>query len=184
MKVAYDKITTVIEINTDQIAGLVVENERMLYQLLIDLRRALEGEESGIIISKEERPISIPKTVALVTDFVNFTLNQKSLLTKIVGELEKISKNEMFYQESQKVLAYIEQYILGLTMDFPCELSCEKISMQNLLKSVGIVITDNYDSLEERLLAYMDLEREYEAKELFVFVNLRCFIPAENAHVR
>ena len=64
-------------------------------------------------------------------------------------------------------------------MDFPCAISCEKLNIQNLLKGAGISIVDDYGNLEERILAYMDLVREFEEKELFVFVNLRCLVPPE-----
>ena len=58
-------------------------------------------------------------------------------------------------------------------------MSCAKLSIQNLIKGAGITLIDEYDSLEERVLAYMDLSREFEGKELFVFVNLRSLLPTD-----
>lgn len=49
--------------------------------------------------------------------------------------------------------------------------------MLAVIKAAGIEIIDDYDTLEERILAYMDLSREYEGKKLFVFVNLRSVVP-------
>lgn len=179
MKIAYDKMSIVIEMFPDCVSSLVVENAPFLYQLLIDFKLVMEGEDSGIVVSIQDKPVSASKTMVLVTDFVEFTLNQKSLLAKVISELDKIAKNEIYYQESQKLLTSIENYILGLTLDFPCEISCEKLNIQNLLKGAGISIVDDYGNLEERILAYMDLVREFEEKELFVFVNLRCLVPPE-----
>lgn len=179
MKVAYEKLTTTINIDTDKISSIVVENEQFMYQMLMDLKSAVEGFDSGIVVSREEKPISISKSVALITDFVCFTLNQKSLITKIISELDTVSKNETFFHDSQKLLAYIEDYIFDLTLNFPCELVCEKLNIQNLLKGIGLAIVDDYGSLDERILAYMDLAREFEKKELFIFVNLRCFVPKD-----
>lgn len=179
MKIAYKKMSTVVEILPDKVTSLVVESAQALYQLLMELKLAMEGCASEVVISEDEKPLAVEKKVILLTDFVNFTLNQKSLLTKIIGELDKISKEGSFYQDSQKILAEIENYIMKLTLDFPCELVCEKLTMSNMLKGIGIIIADEYDSLEERILAYMDLARELEGKELFIFVNLRCLIPQE-----
>lgn len=179
MKIAYEKMFTVIEILPDRITSLVVENPQILFGFLVDLKQAIEGYDTGIIISKNDIPVQISKKVNLVTDFVDFTLNQKSLLAKINNELEIIAKSEHFYQKSEELLAYVEKYILDLTLDLPCEMSCAKLSIQNLIKGAGITLIDEYDSLEERVLAYMDLSREFEGKELFVFVNLRSLLPTD-----
>lgn len=177
MKIAYEGLDTVIEISTEYITELVIENAAFLYQMLTALKCAADGEESEIVISKDDRLVSASKTVSLVTDFVSFSLNQKSLISKIIGELDRTAKNGAYYQKSQELLASIESYMLELTMDFSCELICEKLNMQGLLKGMGLSIADDYDALEERLLAYMDLAREFEGKELFIFVNMRCLIP-------
>ena len=96
MKIAYEKMSTVIEILPDKVASLVVESAQALYQLLMELKLAMEGCASEVVISEDEKPLAVEKKVILLTDFVNFTLNQKSLLTKIIGELDKISKEESF----------------------------------------------------------------------------------------
>lgn len=177
MKIAYEKMNTVIEVYSDIVCSLVVEESDFLFQLLTDLKRTMEGEERGIVVSENDKPISAQKSVSVVTDFVGFTLNQKPLLSKIVGELDKTAKNESNYENSQRVITQIERYILELTLQFPCELFCEKLTVQNLLKCAGVSIVDDYETLEERLLAYMDLERDFEDKKMFIFVNLRCLIP-------
>ena len=67
-------------------------------------------------------------------------------------------------------------YIESLAGGLPCEIICEKLNMLAVIKAAGIEIIDDYDTLEERILAYMDLSREYEGKKLFVFVNLRSVV--------
>ena len=93
MKIAYKKMSTVVEILPDRVTSLVVESAQALYQLLMELKLAMEGCASEVVISEDEKPLAVEKKVI---DFVNFTLNQKSLLTKIIGELDKISKEESF----------------------------------------------------------------------------------------
>ena len=179
MKIAYEKMNTVLEINTNCVNSLIVEKPGFLHQILMELKQAMEGEESHMVVSEQEKPVIASKVVSVVTDFVGFTLNQKSLLTKIISELDKTSKNELYFKESQEILAHIENYIMNLTLYFPCELTCERLNTQNLLKSVGISIVDDYETLEEQLLTYMDLAREFEGKKLFIFVNLRCLVEPE-----
>ena len=127
-------------------------------------------------MSDNETPIPAQKTIAYITDFVDFTLNQKTLISKIMSELDKKSKNELYYEKSERLLETIEMYIESIAGDLPCEIICEKLNMLAVIKAAGIEIIDDYDTLEERILAYMDLSREYEGKRLFVFVNLRSVV--------
>ena len=83
----------------------------------------------------------------------------------------------------QELLGAIENFVMDLTLDVPCDLVIEKLTIQGLLKGIGLSILDKYDSLEERILAYMDLVREYEKKELFVFYNLRGLIPYDTLNL-
>lgn len=180
MKIAYDKMNSLIGINSEEISSLVIENGIFYYQLLMDLKCAMEGDSSsGIVLSVNDTPISFSKTATIISDFINFSVNQKSLITKMVGELDNIALDEMHFCESGKLLSYIESYIQDLALLFPGEITLEKLNMQSLIKGVGIQIVEDYDTLEEKILAYMDFVRELERKDLFIFVNLRCLLSPE-----
>ena len=112
-----------------------------------------------------------------MTDFINFEINKKSLLTKALNCLNDFSSS-MYYERTQKLIADIENYILDMSMEFMFDVLCEKMNMLNVLKSVGLTIVDNSQTLEEKLLSYMDIVRELEGDKLFVMVNSRCYIPS------
>ena len=177
MKIAYEKISTVIEMIPGQMNGLVVENAGMLYQLLTDLKETLDGKGAGFVCSKEDKLITASKTVELVTDFVNFQFNSRTIISKMISSLEQRALSGEFYLQTQELLAHIENYMDDLTMDIPYDFMCEKQNIQSLLKGLGITVADQFDTLEEKVLAYMDLVREFDKKELFIFWNLRCLIP-------
>lgn len=176
MKIAYKELEQVINVDKYSITGLVIENPRFMYRMLQELKKAVEGLDSDIVVSDNEVPVSASKTLSYITDFVGFTLNQKTLISKIVNELDQKSKNELYYEKSHQLLEDVEIYIESLTDDLCCEIMCEKLNMLSVIKASGVGIVDDYDTLEERLLAYMDLAREYEGKQLYVFVNLRSVI--------
>lgn len=177
MKIAYKNFSTVIETSANNITSLVIEDAQALYSFLTDIKSAADGDESSIVVSRDETPIIVSKEVILITDLVDFNINCKTLVSKIVNKLDNMSVDERFYQGSQELLALLESHIMEMAMDFPCELFCEKLNMQSILKGVGIAISDDYGSLEERIIAYMDLVREFDGKKLFIFVNSRCMIP-------
>lgn len=180
MKIAHKKLSTVLEFSKGMCLGIVIEDQRFMYEFVTDIKKSIEKSETGIVISQNNEPISMADKVSLIIDFIDFPLNSKTLSTKIVNELSRIAENETFYNETHKLLAQIEKTVYKYAMDVPHEIGFEKLNMQNILKSIGVFVEDDYDNLEEKILAYMDLTRELEGKELFVFVNLRSFI--SNSH--
>ncbi len=72
----------------DEIAVLVIENQRLFSKLLHDMDAALEGRDSCVVLSRQESPISFSKHVEMIVDFLHFDLNQKTLLGKVCAALE------------------------------------------------------------------------------------------------
>ena len=55
-------------------------------------------------------------------------------------------------------------------------MSFRKSHGKNIIKAVGIGFTENYDSLAEKILDYMELVREYDSEKMFITLNLRSYI--------
>ena len=162
---------------------MIIENPKFLHRFLSDMKNALEGNESGFVFSKQDRVVTASKMVDMVTDFIYLQLGKRTIMNKVISNLEQTALSGRFYQETQELLGAIENFVMDLTLDVPCDLVIEKQTIQGLLKGIGLSILDKYDSLEERILAYMDLVREYEKKELFVFYNLRGLIPYDTLNL-
>lgn len=177
MKLAYENFSTIIETSPQTVTGIIIENPSMLYRFLADMRETVEGQAEKIVLSSDNKIVDFSKNVELLTDFIRFDLNQKALLSKIMTSIDQISQNDKFYDKSQQILARIESHIMELTIDFPCELEYEKLNMLSVIKAMGISLTDDYSCLEEKLLAYMDMVRDFLNKKLFILVNCRGFIP-------
>lgn len=177
MKLAYENFSTVIETSPQTVTGIIIENPSMLYRFLADMRETVEGQAEKIVLSSDNKIVDFSKNVELLTDFIRFDLNQKALLSKIMASIDQISQGDKFHDKSQQILARIEGHIMEMTLDFPFELAYEKLNMLSLIKAMGISLTDEYSCLEEKILAYMDMVRDFLNKKLFILVNCRGFIP-------
>lgn len=177
MKLAYENFSTIIETSPQTVTGIIIENPSMLFRFLADMRETVEGQVEKIVLSSDNKIVDFSKNVELLTDFIRFDLNQKALLSKIMTSIDQISQSDKFYDKSQQILARIESHIMELTIDFPCEFAYEKLNMLSVIKAMGISLTDDYFCLEEKLLAYMDMVRDFLNKKLFILVNCRGFIP-------
>ncbi len=69
----------------------------------------------------------------------------------------------------------LEQYVLELSFDLPCNVFCSKMGIGGVLRSAGLEISNDYDNDLERLLDYMELTRELDREKLFIIVNLRSY---------
>lgn len=177
MKLAYKNFSAVIETSPQNVAAIIVENSEMMYRFLMDMRKAMEGAVEEIVISDDNRIMDFNKNAELLIDFIQFELNQRALLSKIMASIERVSESNSFYNNSQQILSQIEKHIMEITIDFPCDIICEKLNMQSIIKAVGIALSDDYSNLEEKLLVYMDLARDFLNKKLFILVNVRALIP-------
>lgn len=176
MKLVYPSLQSPILLSTDYINSLVVEEPGYFYEIVKDLKEQWEGMDGRAVLSKNNEPVEIRKRLELVIDCINFEVNQKALLTKVLSALEKTARSEDHIEKTQQLLAEIERYIYDVSFDFDVEIQCDKMSIAQILKAAGIRILSEYDNLTEVLYSYMQLVREFDGDKVFVFVNLRSFV--------
>lgn len=179
MKLVYPTLQTPVLLSADCINSLVIEEPGFFYEILSDIKEQWEGMDGKAVLSRNNEPVEINKNLELIIDCVNFEVNQKNLLTKILSVLERVGRSEDYLEKSQQLLAEIERYIFDLSFDFDIEIQCDKISIAQVLKAAGIRIVSEYDKLTERLYSYMQLVREFDGDKVFTFVNLRSFVRTE-----
>lgn len=178
MKLAYSDISGVFRFDQPFVSTLVIENQSFLRKLLKDLYASLDGVPTAAILSIENKPVEFSKYAELLTDFVHFNINQKSLINRICASLEHTAVSAENYLETQKLLGEIENKIDEWAFTFPCDIVATKISVSPLLKAVGIEINDTYQGEAgdaERVIDYMELVREFDRDKLFITVNMRSF---------
>ena len=57
------------------------------------------------------------------------------------------------------------------------------MAASSLIKASEIRLSDDYDSLAEKIIDYMELVNEYLGEKLFVTVGLRSFLPDNEAEL-
>lgn len=176
MKLVYPTLQTPILLSADYVNGLVIEEPNFFHEILRDVKSQCEGMDGKAILSRDNVPIDISKNMELIIDCVNFELNQKTLVNKVLSALERVGTSETHLEKSQRLLADVERYVFDLSFDFDIELQCDKISIAQILKAAGIRIVSDYDKLTERLYSYIQMVREFDGDKVFVFVNLRSFV--------
>ncbi len=180
MKLWLEGVQQPLVMDGESVTTLVIENPSLMYTVLADIHAQCQGEAGTSVLSSNDKKVDINHSLDLLTDFVTFDGNRKSLLTKILHGLEKTANDETYYQRTHRLMAELENYLNDLSMELDVEMAYDKLSLNNLLKSVGMRVIIDYNKLVERLFAYMDLVRRFEGEKLFLLVNLRSFVSLED----
>ena len=178
MKLAYAPLDTVIELNNGMISTLVIENQNFLRSILRDIYSSIEGIKTNICVSVSDKPVDTAKYVEIITEYINFDINKKTLITKLCSSIEHIAVDEEHYLKTQELMAAIERSIESWAFSLPCDIITTKLTISNIIKSVGIELRDEYGHTSgdlEKLVDYMELVREFDRDKLFITVNLRSF---------
>lgn len=176
MNFSYPGIETVISTDISKVNCLVVENKKLLREIIEDIYNQSIGYNGNAVISENNKILSFTKSVDLSTNYFPFELNRKTLINKVISLLEKYSLIDENYEKTMELTGKIQQYIDEISYDLPFNIEYEKLSISSILKSVGISISDDSDSLAERIINYFELVRELDSEKLFILVNLRTYM--------
>ena len=175
MKLAHPMLNQVFDFDGTSVHTLIIESPEFFNAFLTDICAQINGHKGEIVLSRGEKIIDISSGLELITDFVTFDINQKGLIAKIISFLEKNALDAGHYLQTNEFLHSLELYISELFFAAPCQLSCAKLTISNLLKSMGISVLDDFDSVPEKIIDYMSLVYEFDREKLFVTVNMRSY---------
>lgn len=175
MKLMFPILDAPVSIDGEYVNSLVVENQKCLYSLLIDLYSQINKSAGPIVLSDKDKILDISKKVELVTQFVPFEINSKSLLTKLNNQLKSIA-NEDFYIEGREVTQRVLEYAFKICDKVPYDLIVKDIDIADVIKLVDVKFDMVPDSLSEQLYDYSNIITELEGEKLFIFVGSKAYI--------
>lgn len=175
MILCHPQMETIMDFSGTKVQTLVIEAPGFLRAFLQDLYDQIDGMEGELLLSEQDKQLSIGTWVEVIDNFLNLDMNKKHLLNRIIGEMERLSGTDTFFLKTSELLQRLEVYISELAFSFDCDIICGHCTVGGLLKGMGVTVRDEYEDPLERLIDYMELVREFERDKLFVYVNLRSF---------
>lgn len=179
MKIILPEIDHVFEVKEEYVNEIIIENQRLMRTVIMDLYDQINGLEGRAILSDNDKPIRIAKNIEVLDRFVPFSLNRKPLINKIASELEKKTVNPEVYPDTLEILSRIEKYLFDISMGMTGDLLFETVNIASLIKASGVSLCEEYDSLGEKLIDYFELVSEYDNCKLFVLLNIRSYLDDE-----
>ena len=176
MKLVYTSLQSEIEIENGRFNSIIVENQNYYYQLVRDLKLQMDGKEGGWTLSDNDKPLVISKNIELFIDYFDINCNHKTIITKVINALEKTASDNEYIDDTLQLLADVERYIYNLSEDYEIMIDCDKVTISQLLKAIGITVHIDSEELTEVLYTYMQIFRQFVGDRLFVFINMRSYV--------
>ena len=178
-KLVYGKYDISMSLEENSVNELIIENPRVLAEMVQELTAQTEGAEGGFTLSEDGKPLSIEKNLVFIKDPFSVDVNQRKLLVKLYGELEEYTKDVLFLEGGDFFHAYIRY------MDGVCEKSGlfltyeEQPKAEDIFKLAKLRIDCQAESLVEQIAKYLRVWAELLHQEVFIFLNLKLFLTKE-----
>ena len=172
MKLYSPCFTTLLEIEEGVPFLLAIENRALFRRFLEELHTQASGGAGGTVLSKDNVPISISKSVDVLAQFAPFEINTRTLLSKLCTAGEQVAVDETHYLRTAQMLSDVETYITDLFFDFPLGIECRKLDAGAFIKAASPAIAEDFVHPIEAILAYMSMVLTFERQKLFVTVNM------------
>lgn len=181
MRVFLAGISKTFEITSDKINTIIIENQKLLLDILRDIQNQESGNDGKCVISDNNQPLEMSKNAELLNQFVPFDINKKQLLNKVSSVLEKRAIGYDFYEQSQEAISKLEKLFLDISLNMIGDICFPKLNISSIIKASGIEFANEHNNLAEMVFDYMQLVREYDKDKLFFIYDLRSLIDDNDA---
>ena len=176
MKFSHPAINRVFDTDIDKVNSLIIENQQLFSDVIQDIRNQIDGFDGKSVLSDKNDLIPFQKNAEILSQFIPFELNQKTLVNKALSALEQIAVSGEYFKETAEILSKIEAYLLEISSNLACDCNFSKISAGSMIKASGFEFKEDYDNLCEKIIDYFELVTEFDRKKLFFTVNLRSYV--------
>lgn len=179
MKLICPKYGFADDLIENQILVLNIENPAAFSEMIQSLWQQVYGSEGIFLLSNEEDSLSLPKSLDLIMNPFEVNCDNRKILSGLYKELASFSVNE-FQEETGTLNSNIVSYLDKLCMQVPYSLSFNlDLDPVNLCKLYEVHIDSQPSSLLEKLEDYIRAVHQILRKHIFVFVNLKQFLPID-----
>ena len=178
IQLAHVHLETQLIISEEYVQLLSVENPTEFYNMVSDLDGQVEGREGMFVFALDGQIVPAVKYGAMISDLFHFDLNDKKLLALLYKRLESVAFGEkiaLYNELTAKAVAFLE----NVSFSVPFALEYDEPQPSDYLKTSGLKFAKGYDTLEEKIVCYINALIELRQCEFFIFVNLKSVVSDE-----
>lgn len=177
MKLVHPNLSGQIIFTENIVNVITIENRKYFTKIIHEFILQVEGEEGEFILSDKNRELEIAKTFSITVNPFDLQVNSRKNLNKIYTEVKDISQNEFNYLETAKLKAEILNYLDNLFLNYEIPLTYnDEFDITSLFKTTELKIDDEFSSLLEKIIYFIEVSQQLNATEYFAFINLKQFL--------
>ena len=177
IRVSNYRIETPIELFAGSPITLTIESPREYYLLTRDMIRAFDGAETGFSLWNDDVRIKPTDKCEIVSDLFSFEVTDRKIMNALYKKLHDNFLCGDYVCAFGEAASATEIFLNKLcdTVDFPIEY--DELSLDAVLKAFSVRPAKDYETLTEKIIAYIDVFVELKRVEAFVFVGLKQVLP-------
>ena len=171
-------LETPIVISEDSVKLLIVENPSEFYKMVCDFNSQFDGGDGDFVFSANGEIVAAQKCGAIIPNLFDFDLNDKKVLNLLYKKLESVALGEkvtLFNELVSKTMCFIGE----VAYNVPFLLDYDEIQPTEYFKQSSVKFAKTYDSLEEKIICYINALIDLKNCDFFVFVNLKSVLNDE-----
>ena len=155
---------------------LIIENQRLFVDVIDDIVHQIEGNDGQSTLSNKDKPLPLSKYAEVISTYVPFDINQKSLLAKLSNRLCSLAIDEDYYEKAILLVNSVNKFLYDLSNTCEGSIEFSKCNIESIIKATSPCFNNDYASIEETLIDYFELVYCYDRNKVFFLVNLRSFL--------
>lgn len=178
MKLVNSKMGLEITFKENQVNVVVIERPEDMTYFIAELKKQCENM-AGECMLYEEDPLNISKYVQILIDYFSLDINDKKVISKIYNELKNNAQNYIIEKNeiNSKIIQLLDQLIRNSLYD---NLSFElDFDWNNIFKIYNLRISNNFNSLIEKLIEYIKILSSLKICSILCCVNLKSYLSIE-----
>lgn len=181
MKLVHPLLETPLVLSENVVNVLVVENQKVFTNMITELFEQNSGCDGEFVLSQDSKELSIEKHAEVILEPFTLDLNNRRILNRLYVKLSEIAVNEEFFLAFNGISNRIFEFVEKLAQKAENNLVyADSIEANSIFKMVDLKLEINHGSLVEKINDYMSAAQEFLGVSVFIFVNLKKFLTAEN----
>ena len=172
MRAIYTKYGIDFSLEENQIITLVVENPRVMNDMLRDLFKQTNGEEGGWILSEQDKIFPLDKISLLVDNPLTVDCNEK----KELSEQTKTISYEDYTQLNADIVSFLDRLLDTVPYHMEFEMNPD---VSTLLKAYSVKIQFEGVETAETLIDYLRVLSTVCSIHIVWILNLKQFLTKE-----
>lgn len=180
MKFLYNPYCIEIEWEESQCCILQIENQKAFVDLIADLHNKIFQGDGDAILSDNGNCLEIGKMAELIIDPFSIDLNNRKIKNKIYKELSEYGI-QMHYSDYSRLQSQISEFLGQLVGEMSYPLIFQgNVGIEEILKVANVALDYEYESIADKICAYIKLLSTACGINVIFFVDLHRFVSNED----